>query len=261
MIYPAEKTMVQDTERLRLTPGKPTRRGQPMRGLEVLRRFVAEHGWDNITRRTLADGFHLGHWISVRRTDYKRGLLPDRMVQELESIPGWTWDPVADRYRQYIRLLREFVAEKGLEAFNARTVYKGVRLGAWATCRRVDFREGRLPDWLKAEFKTIPGWAWSAKDDFHRQALDLTKKFVAEHGWSRFRSRTTVNGIAIGAWITRRRADYRANRLPQWLTQELESIPGFEWNAKRGKNGSTELAQAEEPTTADNETATAEVAV
>jgi len=223
----------QSADRLRLSHGEPTRRGQPMRGLDVLKQFVAEHGWERVTRRTLADGFHLGHWVSVRRTDYKRGLLPERMIKALEAIPGWTWDPVEDRYRRYVKLLRQFCEQHGVEKFNARTMVDGVRLGAWATCRRVDQREGRLPKWLEDEFAKIPGWTWSAKDDFHREALDLTKQFVEQHGWSKFRSRTMVNGVSIGAWLTRRRADYRSGRLPKWLKQELESIPGFEWNVKR----------------------------
>jgi hypothetical protein len=212
------------------------RRGQPLRGLDVLRKYVAKHGWERITRRTLADGFHLGHWVSVRRTDYKRGILSDYLIRELESIPGWTWDPVETRYRKYLDLLRGFVERNGIDCFNARTVVAGVRLGAWATCRRVDYREGRLPGWLKQELERIPGWTWSIKDDFHTRALELTKQFVTEHGWQQFRSRTVRQGVAIGAWVTRRRSDYRNGRLPRWLQQELEAIPGWKWSAGPARN-------------------------
>jgi hypothetical protein len=203
-----------------------------MRGLDVLRRFVEEHGWEKITRRTLAGGFHLGHWVSVRRTDYKRGILSDHLVEQLEAIPGWTWDPVETRYRKYLGLLRQYVDEHGMENFNARTVYRNVRLGAWATCRRVDFREGRLAPWLKSELDNIPGWTWSVKDDFHRRALELTRRYVGTHGWSQFRSRTVYEGVAIGAWATRRRADYHNGRLPSWLRREMEKIPGWKWSLR-----------------------------
>lgn len=204
-----------------------------MRGLGILKRFVAQHGWESVTRRTLVDGFHLGHWVSVRRTDYKRGILSEDMVRQLEAIPGWTWDPVATRYRTYLVMLREYAGQRGLENFNARTVVDGVRLGAWATCRRVDYREGRLPGWLKIELEKIPGWTWSVKEDFHRRALCLTRRFVETHGWTRFRSRTTYEGVAIGAWVTRRRSDYRNARLPEWLRRELESIPGWRWSVPK----------------------------
>jgi hypothetical protein len=207
------------------------RRGQPLRGLDVLRKYVAEHGWERVTRRTLADGFHLGHWVSVRRTDYKRGILSDYLIRELEAIPGWTWDPIETRYRKYLDLLRKFVEQNGIDRFNARTIVDGVRLGAWATCRRVDYREGKLPDWLKQELERIPGWTWSIKNDFHGRALELTKAFVTAHGWQQFRSRTVSEGVAIGAWVTRRRSDYRNGRLPHWLQRELEAIPGWEWSA------------------------------
>jgi len=213
--------------------GGKRRRGQPMRGLAVLEKYVAQHGWEKVTRRTLVDGFHLGHWISVRRTDYKRGILSDYLIEQLEAIPGWTWDPVKTRYHRYLQLLRQYVDENGFQSFNARTVYRNVRLGAWATCRRVDSREGRLSPWLKQELEKIPGWTWSVKDDFHERALELTKRCVDKFGWAEFRSRTVYEGVAIGAWVTRRRADHRHGRLPAWLRDELEKIPGWQWNLKQ----------------------------
>jgi hypothetical protein len=212
--------------------GGKRRRGQPRRGLQVLREFVENCGWEKMTRRTLANGFHLGHWVSVRRTDYKRGILSNDLIQQLEAIPGWTWDPVETRYREYLQLLRRFVEQHGMGRFNARTVYGGVRLGAWATCRRVDYRERRLAPWLKHELEQIPGWCWSVRDDFHERALQRTRKFVEEHGWGALRNRTVHEGIAIGAWATRRRADYRNGRLPQWLADELEKLPGWKWSVR-----------------------------
>jgi hypothetical protein len=213
-----------------------------MRGLCVLKAFVEEHGWEEVTRRTLSRGFHLGHWVSVRRTDYKRGILSDELIQQLEAIPGWTWDPVATRYRKYLQLLRRYVDEHGIDCFNARTVYRNVRLGAWATCRRVDYREGRLAPWLKYELEKIPGWTWSARDDFHQRALEVIRRYVEAFGWEEFRSRTVHEGIAIGSWVTRRRADYRHGRLPPWLASELEKIPGWKWSLKRSRE--PELAVA-----------------
>jgi hypothetical protein len=56
-----------------------------------------------------------------------------------------------------------------------------------------------------------------------------------EHGWQNFRSRTVCEEVAIGAWVTRRRSDYRNGRLPQWLKEELEAIPGWKWSAKQGR--------------------------
>ena len=52
-------------------------------------------------------------------------------------------------------------AEKGMGKFNARTVVDGVRLGAWATCRRIDYRERRIEARLKEELEKVPGWQWT----------------------------------------------------------------------------------------------------
>jgi hypothetical protein len=232
-------TTVKDPKRLidkangETRTGVKRRRGQPARGLDVLKKFVEEHGCENVKRRTLSDGFHLGHWVSVRRTEYKRGILSDDLLSQLEAIPGWTWDPVETRYREYLRLLREYVEEHGMHCLNARTVCDRVRLGAWVTSRRVDYREGRLARWLKRELEQIPGWTWSVNDDFHHRALELTQRYVDTFGWPEFRSRTVYEGVAIGAWVTRRRSDYHNGRLPQWLREELEKIPGWKWSLKK----------------------------
>jgi hypothetical protein len=89
----------------------------------------------------------------------------------------------------------------------------------------------------------IPDWTWSVKDDFHERALELTKRYIDEFGWAEFRSRTVYEGVAIGAWVTRRRADHRNHRLPQWLRAELEKIPGWKWSLK--KHGEPESPRPE----------------
>ena len=42
---------------------------------------------------TTKDGaYRLGEWCADQRTLYHLGLLDDWKTEELESVPGWTWD-------------------------------------------------------------------------------------------------------------------------------------------------------------------------
>jgi len=216
----------------------PTKSRRLRTSVQILKRFVAEHGMSQLRRCTRVDGFHLGHWVTVRRTEYRRGTLPKWLKQELEGIPGWTWDPVATRYREYLDLIREFASAPGLGHLTSKTVYRGKPLGIWATCRRVDYRKGNLPHWVEEELESIPGWAW---DPVHRRQLrniELLRRYVETHGWKKFTTRTIVEGVNIGGWVNGRRTDYRRGLLPRWLRQQLESIPGWQWHIRRAQENS-----------------------
>ena len=80
--------------------------------------------------------------------------------EELESIPGWAWDPVHHRQQRNIDLLRKFVETHGWEKFTTRTIIDGVNVGGWVNGRRTDYRKGILSRWLQEQLESIPGWKW-----------------------------------------------------------------------------------------------------
>jgi hypothetical protein len=211
----------------------PTKSRRLKTSVQILKRFVAEHGMERLRRGTRVGGFHLGHWVTVRRTDYRRGALPAWLVNELESIPGWTWDPIATRYREYLDYMREFAVNQGLERLTSKTVYRGKPLGIWATCRRVDYRKGSLPQWVTEELQSIPGWAWDPVHRRQQRNIKLLRTFIETHGWEKFTTRTIVDGINLGGWVNGRRTDFRRGVLPRWLQEQLESIPGWKWRIRR----------------------------
>jgi hypothetical protein len=210
----------------------PTKSRRLKTSLLILKRFVAEHGFEQLRRGTRVEGFHLGHWVTVRRTEYRRGTLPKWLREQLESIPGWTWDPVEARYRRYLKMLRDFGAEYGLHDLTSKTVYRDEPIGVWATCRRVDRRRNKLPKWVKQELEAIPGWSWDPIQ--HRQLRNLKslRQFLKLHGWDKFTTRTVVDGINLGAWVNGRRTDHHKGRLDPWLQQQLEEIPGWKWRVR-----------------------------
>lgn len=214
----------------------PTKSRRLRTSVQILRRFVAEHGMERLRRGTRVGGFHLGHWVTVRRTEYRRGELPTWLVKELEAIPGWTWDPIATRYREYLDYMKDFAGRNGLERLTSKTVYQGKPLGIWATCRRVDYRKGNLPQWVAEELESIPGWAWDPVRRRQERNLDLLRSFIETHGWDKFTTRTIVDRVNIGGWVNGRRTDYRKGVLPQWLQEQLEGIPGWRWRIRRVQN-------------------------
>jgi len=203
-----------------------------VQSLDYLKQFVAEHGWERLGRRTRINGFHLGHWVSMRRSEYRRGEIADWMRDELESIPGWTWDPTNDLQRKKLDVLRQFAEQRGLERLTTTTRFRGVNLGMWVAGRRRAYEQGRLDAETVAQFESVEGWSWVVNENSYDHTLELLKQFIDLYGWDRFRSRTTYKDVCIGAWVTHRRAEHRHGAMSADRARQLEAIPGWTWNPK-----------------------------
>ncbi|MCW5801830.1 MAG: hypothetical protein KIT31_05540 [Deltaproteobacteria bacterium] len=61
--------------------------------------------------------------------------------------------------------------------------------------------------------------------------MSLLRDFIARHGWEKLKPDTVVvGGVNLHRWVTHRRSDYRADRIPTWLAKECEEIPGWSWS-------------------------------
>jgi hypothetical protein len=200
--------------------------------LEIVKRYVAQHGMEAVQRMTVAEGSHLGHWVNMRRMDYRRRKVPKWLKEELESIPGWTWNPVEDRQRRNLAVLREYVKQHGWQRLTSETEFGGLKLGSWVgRCRR-SYAKGTLAGWLEKKLKAVPGWQW--KPENSRQIkLQLLREYVERFGWDGFRTRLVYKGVQIGSQVVEGRTRYRQGRLSPELKEQLESIPGWQWDASR----------------------------
>jgi hypothetical protein len=128
--------------------------------------------------------------------------------------------------------LRWYVDEHGWRDFRSQTVFDGLAVGTWAVRRRAEFHRGRFPGWLRRELESLPEWTWAPIKDRHRRQLDLLQSFVRENGWDRLNQQTRVGEFRIGAWACNLRRAHRLARLPAWLKEELEAIPGWQWSIR-----------------------------
>ena len=66
--------------------------------------------------------------------------------------------------------------------------------------------------------------------ELHRSMLRLLRAFAAENGGAHLGNDTIYRGIKLGGWARRRRTEYRAGRLADWLIEALEAVPGWSWS-------------------------------
>lgn len=144
---------------------------------------------------------------------------------------------IDERHLWMLSLLRHYADKRGLSTLVSRTrVAPGVALGRWVDHRREDYRVGRLASWIEEALEKIDGWTWEPVDARQRKKLAALRDFVSTHGWERFaasRAGTVHKGVTIGRWVAQLRIRHTRGTVSEWLSRELEAIPGWSWRPYR----------------------------
>jgi len=125
--------------------------------LNRLRAFPFADGPRRTGRRT-EDEAQLALFCLNRRREYHAGQLSADRIAELESIPWWSWDPLADAFAVEVNRLR---------AFPDRPRRRGTRtedeaqLALFSSNRRREYHAGQLSADRIAVLESIPWWSWN----------------------------------------------------------------------------------------------------
>ncbi|AQT81508.1 helicase [Mycolicibacterium litorale] len=110
------------------------------------------------------DAYKLGSWVVVQRTAYDKATLSEERQRRLESLPGWSWDPLADAWEERYSQLLEYVKEYGTSRVPQTHTVSGFRLGAWVQKQRSSYAKGVLSQPRQRRLEELPGWRWSRYD-------------------------------------------------------------------------------------------------
>ena len=75
----------------------------------LLEQFVEQHGHARVPASYTVDGYQLGEWVNTQRNKHTKGTLDADRQRRLEGLPGWTWDPRADRWEEGFSRLLDYV--------------------------------------------------------------------------------------------------------------------------------------------------------
>jgi hypothetical protein len=59
--------------------------------IDLLRRFLARHGWPELHASTVFEGVPIGRWVMNCRNRYNNRQISTELVAALEEVPGWSW--------------------------------------------------------------------------------------------------------------------------------------------------------------------------
>jgi len=198
--------------------------------LELLRAFVRRLGHALVPTTHREGNFCLGRWVVRYRRFRREHTLSAEKIRILESLPGWTWDPVDARFRKALRLLAAFAKREGHARVPAGHREAGFPLGNWVGTRRLDHRHGRLLPQRQAALAAVPGWSWEPRDDDFEDGLSVLRRFVKREGHARVPDEHREAGFNLGDWVRGRRREHRTGTLSTKRRRIVENLPGWTWD-------------------------------
>lgn len=156
-----------------------------------------------------SDNVALGTWVTTQRQRWNQQALDSERADRLESIPGWTWDPVGDVWREGFEQLESFIAENGHARVPDRYEQDGFKLGTWTRNQLRAHRNGWLDDGQIKQVESLPGWSWEgAYDDAWADGFARLAAFVAREGHAGVPAKQLEGGFSLGGWVLKQRGAY-----------------------------------------------------
>lgn len=106
------------------------------KAFQLLLRYVDGEGDARVPKKLMFDGYPLGAWVDDQRVRYLTGILDSDRKDRLERLPGWSWEPTADRWEEGFRHLQEFLTRHGHARVTGNVMVNGYALGRWVSKQR-----------------------------------------------------------------------------------------------------------------------------
>jgi superfamily II DNA or RNA helicase len=198
----------------------------------LLTAYVDREGTAQVPIRSTADGYALGRWVASQRTAARHHALAAHRIARLDKLPGWTWDPFADRWEEGFERLLAFTRREGLARPSGAQIEDGFPLGQWAGMQRTASAKGYLQPARRARLQNLPGWSWDTSETEWEEAFQRLTEFANRESTSNVPSRHVEAGFALGHWVSRQRGSGRAGQLDEGRRIRLEALPGWQWDLK-----------------------------
>ncbi|MEU9602778.1 Helicase associated domain protein [Streptomyces sp. NPDC048109] len=133
--------------------------------LQHLDAFIAEYKHARVPQayKVEKDGivFALGHTVTRKRTEYRKGVLSEAHAKALEERPEWLWDGIAAQWEASFDVLAAWAAEHGDIKVPFDQPINGIGVYRWMLQQKKLIREGKQPEDRRRRLEALPGWSTS----------------------------------------------------------------------------------------------------
>ncbi len=174
-------------------------------------------------------GNKLGRWCSIQRSDYRKKMLSDEKINELEAI-GFPWNKFTHSWHKQFNFLKEYrFMNPNRWPRDDEQFPTGNKLGVWYAAQQHRFKNNKLKDW-QVELLTSIGFIGDVFNSRWNQQYEYLKEYRVQNpfAWPKGNEEfPEVNNIA--AWCHDQRDKYRNNTLEPDRIKKLNLI-GFPWD-------------------------------
>ena len=147
-------------------------------GFRLLKDYASEYGTACPPRGYEPEGVDLESWVRRQRRTWDS--LGEERQQRLQQLPGWTLDPLADKWEAGFRRLREYIDEHGHAQVPQSYVVEGYALGKWLSVQRRTWNS--LSEERRQRLQQLPGWTLDARGEWWEEGFSYLQRYVEEHG-------------------------------------------------------------------------------
>jgi Helicase associated domain len=199
-------------------------------GFRQLEAYVKRHGHARVPRSCTVDGYRLGGWVGRQRSAFAKGTLDPQRDKRLQGLPGWTWDPVVDKWEEGFDQLEAYVKRHGHARVPASHAFSGYTLGRWVNNQRVRHAKGILDPDRERRLEELRGWTWEANADMWEESYGRLVQHVKRQHDASFPASCTVADPRVDMWVRLQRTYHRKGILDADRERRLEEVPGWTWD-------------------------------
>ena len=195
-------------------------------GFERLKTYAIETGdaKPEILFKT-PDGFTLGNWASRQRSN-KDSLTPE-CIALLQSLKGWSWDPITDQWNEGFQRLKTYAIETGdARPPGGLKTPDGFGLGNWVSKQRSN--KDSLTTERIALLQSLKGWSWDPITEQWNEGFQRLKAYAEENDHAKPEALfKTPDGFALGSWVSVQRRN-KDSLTPERIAL-LQSLQSWSW--------------------------------
>lgn len=184
-------------------------------------------------KRMPLDKEELGHWISRQRRRFKQGKLSLERIKLLEKLEDWTWDAKEEQAIQFFEqgflVLLSYFQRYQTANISYEEIIDDFPIGKWVNSIRQ--KRNKLHPHQTEKLEQLSGWTWNAVENLWEINYLALKKYAEREGSADPPQRHSEEGINIGTWVSRQRAQYKKSKLSKKRISSLEKLPNWTWDA------------------------------